>query len=101
MSETSKGKASIKRLGIIGGAALVLGLLQYQFNIIPLRPTQQAAVPAAVELPTAELTQAEKVAEIALPTAKPSTARGTPVRINVWAWTAQHGPSTPTVGPRP
>lgn len=93
----SESKVSIslpkKRLLAIGGAAIIFGVAQYQFNIIPIRASKEAAVPLSVELPTAPTTSTSQgpVAKSDLPTSTPTKAAGSFVRVSMYAWTAQLG----------
>lgn len=84
---------SIKRLGIIAIAALVLGGLQYQFNIIPIRASREAVVPLSVELGGSPDVQQDttRVAQVELPSSTQTKAPGSFIRVQMYAWTAQLG----------
>jgi OOP family OmpA-OmpF porin len=88
------------RLVVVAAVLTVVGVLQYFFNIIPIRVAKESTVPLAVELPT----EAPKAIDITVTQGKlPSSAvvtSGTKVRVNVWAWNAQMGLIFANGGPK-
>lgn len=81
-----------KRLYVIGAVALVLGLAQYQFNIIPIRASREAVVPLSVELNNGPIeTHVDGVKAVELPSSTPTKIPGSFIRLNMYAWTAQLG----------
>lgn len=92
-----------KRLGIIGVAALALIGAQLKFNIIPMRASQKAVVPQAVDLPTDAISiKKVDVAQVALPSTalEPKCQSGSPIRIETWAWNAHMGAFFANGGPK-
>jgi OOP family OmpA-OmpF porin len=99
--QKSSMSGATKRLVYAGVGLAVLGMLQYQFNIIPIKASKQSEVPTAVELPTeAPQTIKTEVDQAGLPSSTVSTKTGTPVRTNVWAWNAQFGLMFANGGPK-
>jgi OmpA-OmpF porin, OOP family len=93
MSEESKVSLPKKRLIVIGVAAALFAAAQYQYNIIPIRASREAAVPLSVELPTDPGASVNHgpVAQAEAPTATPTKTPGSFIKVNMYAWTAQLG----------
>lgn len=79
----------------------VFSVLQWQFNLIPIRASKESSIPTAVELPTSAPTVAHvDVSQGTLPSTTPSTVNGSSVRANIWAWNAQMGLIFANGGPK-
>jgi outer membrane protein OmpA-like peptidoglycan-associated protein len=78
---------------IVGGAAVVLAGLQYQYNIIPIRASKEAAVPLSVELHNEPVARVEtgNVGALELPGFTATKSAGPFISVNMYAWTAQLG----------
>lgn len=81
---------------------VVLFAIGYRFNLLPSALTREAVVPQQVQLATeAPITVANsEITAIALPTSKPGKVSGSCIRVNIWAWTAQHGILFANGGPK-
>lgn len=90
--DTSSLSAAKKKLMIGGGLLAVVAVLQYQFNIIPMKASKEAVVPLAVELAhEAPELQHGTVEAVALPSTNPTKMAGPYIRTYMYAWTAQAG----------
>lgn len=87
---------------LILGAAAVLGVAQWQFNLIPFTASQKALVPTAVDLPTgvAMAPPDPAVTLAALPSTAQGKCVGGVIKINIWAWNAQMGLIYANGGPK-
>lgn len=87
-------KNPMYRLYAAVGAVLVFGVLEWQFNIIPIGAKGTSTVPLGVELPNQApvTTSKANVTQVPLPGTSPSTkVTGPAIRINIWEWNAQMG----------
>lgn len=94
---------SQKRLGIVAGVLVVLGALQWQFNIIPTKAIGKSQVAQEVELNVSDGPIAHQT--ISAPLVEPCSGglahvAGPQVRINVWEWNAQMGLIGANCGPK-
>lgn len=89
------------KLVLILVATGVLVAILNHFNLIPASLTRESVVPQGVEL-ASEAPEAitTEVTQVALPTSKQAPSKGACIRVNIWAWTAQHGLLFSNGGPK-
>lgn len=95
-------KNPMYRLYAVAALLVILGVLQWQFNLIPIKATHESVVPLSVELPTSAPEVVNKdVAQALLPSSNVSTkVSGQVVRALVWEWNAQMGLMLANGGPK-